>query len=207
MLIFLTNFVLLSVLSFSSSFFCSFCYFSFSPCFTSGFLGSPPLVCLLLHLLCVVTVLTITILPSTSPTAPSSTWHITRFYFIDCQTPIYSPLIHNKQPLASDVRRWTAMTWSNAVECFYTIEYEAEPLTISLGTKRAPRGVSGTAPRGVAHQGERSMYCRYWYNKKYAVSSVLFCRPLVVIWQFHFGSTRKWKGLQNLYLRFKCDQV
>jgi hypothetical protein len=27
---------------------------------------------------------------------------------------IYSPLIHNKQPLASDVRRWTAMTWSNA---------------------------------------------------------------------------------------------
>jgi hypothetical protein len=145
--------------------------------------------------------------------APRRSWHIRRLYFAKRHISKQGFMLQFAHPWYITNNHWPQMCvveqqWHGAMlECFYTMEYEAEPLTISLGTKRAPRGVSGTAPRGVAHQGEGSMYCRYWYNKKYAVSSVLFCRPQFVSWLPCCGSTRKWKAVPNRCLSLEYYQV
>jgi hypothetical protein len=110
----------------------------------------------LLYFLFVFTFPSISVLPSVPLMAHSSTWHIRRFQFIECQTVIYSPLIHNKQPMASDVRRWTAMTWSYAVECLYTMEWGWTTHDLS-GHKESPTGgrrdcAQGRGPPGrVVH--------------------------------------------------------
>jgi hypothetical protein len=99
--------------------------------------------------------------------------------------------------------------WHGALlECLHTIDCEVEPLTISLGTKKAPREAKLDCAQGRGPpdtESEGAMYCRYWYNARYVVSSALFPNPRVVSCSFPIGSTRKSKWTEKARY-FKLDQ-
>jgi hypothetical protein len=124
---------------------------------------------------------------------------------------ICPPLIHNKQALASDVRRWTAMTWGIVGMPAHKRLWGWTTHDLP-GQKESPTGgqldcAQGRGPPD-AEWGGGGMYCRYRYNVKYvrvAVSSALFPKPRVVSCSFPFGSTRKSKWTQSAR-HFKLDQ-
>jgi hypothetical protein len=99
--------------------------------------------------------------------------------------------------------------WHGALlECLHTIDCEVEPLTISLDTKKAPRGAKLDCAQGRGPpdtESEGAMYCRYWYNARYVVSSALLPNPRVVSCSFPIGSTRKSKWTDQARY-FKLDQ-
>jgi hypothetical protein len=123
---------------------------------------------------------------------------------------ICPPLIHNKQALASDVRRWTAMTWSIVGMPPHKRLWGWTTHDLP-GHKESPTGgqvdcAQGRGPPDTDREREGAMYCRYRYNAKYvAVSSALFPKPRVVSCSFPFGSTRKSKWTQS-NRHFKLDQ-